>query len=52
MNRDRQTQNEAGESADRTEQTMNTLSAVAAPFVEMAHRIVWASVATVDARGR
>ena len=28
------------------------LSEVAPRFVEMAHRIVWASVATVDAKGR
>ena len=31
---------------------MNTLSEVAPAFVEMAHRIVWATAATVDARGR
>ncbi len=28
------------------------LAAVAPPFVEMAHRIVWCSTATVDGRGR
>ena len=31
---------------------MNDLAAVAPAFVAMAHHIVWASVATVDARGR
>jgi hypothetical protein len=31
---------------------MNTLAQTAPAFVEMAHRIVWASAATVDARGR
>lgn len=31
---------------------MSTLSETAPAFVEMAHRIVWCSVATVDARGR
>jgi hypothetical protein len=31
---------------------MNELSETAPAFVEMAHRIVWASVATVDAHGR
>lgn len=31
---------------------MNELSEVAPAFVEMAHRIVWASAATVDAQGR
>ena len=31
---------------------MTNLAAVAPAFVEMAHRIVWASVATVDAQGR
>lgn len=31
---------------------MNTLSEVAPEFVEMAHRIVWCSVASVDAQGR
>src|SRR5439155_13217471 len=31
---------------------MSDLSRVAPAFVEMAHRIVWASAATVDARGR
>lgn len=31
---------------------MNTLPQVAPAFVEMAHRIVWCSVATVDGRGR
>ena len=31
---------------------MATLEEIAPPFVEMAHRIVWASVATVDALGR
>jgi len=31
---------------------MNTLSEIAGPFVEMAHRIVWCSVATVDRRNR
>ena len=31
---------------------MNDLTEVAPAFVEMAHRIVWASVATVDAQGR
>lgn len=31
---------------------MNTLSEVAPAFVEMAHRIVWCSAATVDGKGR
>jgi hypothetical protein len=31
---------------------MNTLIETAPAFVEMAHRIVWASAATVDAQGR
>jgi hypothetical protein len=31
---------------------MNELSETAPAFVEMAHRIVWASAATVDQRGR
>ena len=31
---------------------MNTLQETAPAFVEMAHKIVWASVATVDADGR
>jgi len=31
---------------------MNTFTEVAPAFVEMAHRIIWASVATVDAKGR
>jgi hypothetical protein len=31
---------------------MTDLATTAPAFVEMAHRIVWASVATVDARGR
>ncbi len=31
---------------------MHELTRVAPAFVEMAHRIVWASVATVDAHGR
>jgi hypothetical protein len=31
---------------------MNELSRVAPAFVEMAHRIVWATVATVDGAGR
>ena len=31
---------------------MNQLSTVAPAFVEMAHRIVWASAATVDTKGR
>lgn len=31
---------------------MNELTETAPAFVEMAHRIVWASVATVDSRGR
>ena len=31
---------------------MTDLAAVAPPFVEMAHRIVWASVATTDGQGR
>ncbi len=31
---------------------MNTLSEVAPAFIEMAHRIVWASVATVDVKSR
>jgi general stress protein 26 len=31
---------------------MDDLSATAAAFIEMAHRIVWCSVATVDSRGR
>lgn len=31
---------------------MNTLHETAPAFVEMAHRIVWGSVATVDRHGR
>jgi hypothetical protein len=31
---------------------MNELSKVAPAFIEMAHRIVWATAATVDAKGR
>ncbi len=31
---------------------MNSLAEIAPAFVEMAHRIVWASAATVDAKGR
>jgi len=31
---------------------MNELTETAPAFVEMAHRIVWSSVATVDSRGR
>lgn len=31
---------------------MPPLATIAPPFVEMAHRIVWATVATVDAGGR
>ena len=31
---------------------MTTLATIAPTFIEMAHRIVWASVATVDAAGR
>jgi hypothetical protein len=31
---------------------MNDLTAIAPAFVEMAHRIVWCSAATVDSRGR
>lgn len=31
---------------------MNELAEIAPAFVEMAHRIVWATVASVDARGR
>jgi hypothetical protein len=31
---------------------MSDLSSVAPAFVEMAHRIVWATVATVDSQGR
>ncbi len=31
---------------------MNELTEIAPAFVEMAHRIVWASAATVDAQGR
>ena len=31
---------------------MNDLTEVAPAFVDMAHRIVWSSVATVDAHGR
>lgn len=31
---------------------MNNLTEIAPAFVEMAHRIVWCSAATVDARGR
>jgi hypothetical protein len=32
--------------------SLNSLSEVAPVFVEMAHRIVWCSAASVDARGR
>jgi hypothetical protein len=31
---------------------MSTLSETAAPFVDIAHRIVWATAATVDSEGR
>jgi hypothetical protein len=31
---------------------MNTLAETAPAFVEMAHKIVWVSVATVDVQGR
>src|SRR5438309_10816487 len=31
---------------------MTTLSEIAPAFVEMAHRIVWSTAATVDAKGR
>jgi hypothetical protein len=31
---------------------MNSLSKLASPFVEVAHRIVWATLATVDRAGR
>ena len=31
---------------------MNNLTEIGPAFVEMAHRIVWCSAATVDARGR
>ena len=31
---------------------MTTLNEIAPSFVEMAHRIVWCSAATVDAKGR
>ena len=31
---------------------MDSLEVTAPAFVEMAHRIVWATVATVDERGR
>ncbi|MDH3679097.1 MAG: pyridoxamine 5'-phosphate oxidase family protein [Acidimicrobiia bacterium] len=31
---------------------MQTLAEIAAPFVELAHRIVWCTVATVDAQSR
>ena len=31
---------------------MSSLEQTATAFVEMAHRIVWATVATVDGRGR
>ena len=31
---------------------MNNLTETAPAFVEMAHRIVWCSAATVDAQGR
>jgi hypothetical protein len=31
---------------------MNELSETAPAFVEMAHRLVWCTVATVDTRGR
>ncbi len=44
---------DAGRSAvARDSHTVNELSEVAPAFVEMAHRIVWATVATVDGRGR
>lgn len=36
----------------RDDALMDELNAVAPAFVEMAHRIVWASVATVDGQGR
>ncbi|MEM9621359.1 MAG: pyridoxamine 5'-phosphate oxidase family protein [Pseudomonadota bacterium] len=31
---------------------MTTLQEIAAPFIEMAHKIVWCTVATVDKQGR
>ena len=31
---------------------MNDLATIAPAFIEMAHRIVWSSVATVDSKGR
>ena len=31
---------------------MSTLTKTAPAFVEVAHRIIWATVATVDRRGR
>ena len=31
---------------------MDTLTAIAPAFVEMAHRIVWCTATTVDAQGR
>jgi hypothetical protein len=34
------------------DRTMSALADVAPAFVEMAHRIVWCSAATVDSRGR
>ena len=35
-----------------TDMTDTVLMEVAPAFVEMAHRIVWSSAATVDAKGR
>ncbi|NKB98121.1 MAG: pyridoxamine 5'-phosphate oxidase family protein [Pseudomonadales bacterium] len=31
---------------------MTTLAEISAPFIEMAHKIVWCNVATVDKKGR
>jgi hypothetical protein len=36
----------------RDDRVVSDLTQTAAAFVEMAHRIVWATVATVDDRGR
>src|SRR5262245_14634561 len=44
--------NRMGLDASLEEDSMNDLSQVAPSFVEMAHRIVWCSAATVDAKGR
>src|SRR5580704_6483431 len=47
----RRTQEE-GSSSSASFESMDALSDIAPAFVTMAHRIVWAAVASVDRRGR